>query len=81
VRTRRVVVAALATGVVAAARRRRPLASTATRAVPTVPAQPEPAPSHLRLLVEGDADLVLAEQDASDEHVLAVLDAHLRHAV
>lgn len=84
-RTQRVVVAALATGVVAATRRRRPSPGASSRAasapaLPAVPGPPQPAPSHLRLLVEGDADLVLAEQDASDEQILAVLDAHLRHA-
>lgn len=74
VRTR-VVILAIATAV-AATRRRRPAAV----AVVASPVPPSPERLHLRLLVGDDSDLVVADQDARDEHVLAVLDAHLLRA-
>jgi hypothetical protein len=69
-----VVITALATAAVAVSRRRRP--ARPPRALAPVPA----LPTQVRRLVEDDADLVVADQDARDEHVLAVLDAHLGRA-
>ena len=72
----KIVIFALSTTAIAAARRRRPVPAV----VKADPLPPTPERSRLLLLVEDGSDLVLADQDARDEHVLAVLDAHLLRA-
>lgn len=69
-----VVITALATAAVAVSRRRRPTPA------PRVVAPRPVLPKQVRRIVEDDSGLVLADQEAQDEHVLAVLDAHLRPA-
>jgi hypothetical protein len=69
-----VIAAAVTTGMVAAATRRAPRARRAAAKrpapAPVIPAQR----TALALLVEGDADLVVADQDACDARVLEALD-------
>jgi hypothetical protein len=73
---------ALTTGLVAAATRR---ASRRPGRPDPIPSQRQPSGrsrprTELEQLVDGDADLVLAEQEAQDARVLLALDQHLGRA-
>ena len=75
-----VIAAAVTTGVVAAAVRRgnRTPSRTVRKPAPVIPVQR--IRTELEQLVEGDAELVVAEQEAQDTQILAALDQLLGRA-
>lgn len=69
---RRALLAAAVTSGFVLARRRPHQAQPEAADQPEVPAQR--ARTDLEMLIDGDADLVLAEQEAQDTHILQALD-------